>query len=106
MCRADQRQNGLDDRLADGRPGATQPLRRNQIVSRHGRLRPGLLCAGRVETGSLSFRLVVGIVDVDLHQEAVVKLSFRQGVSAFLLKRVLGGEHVEGSAGRGERLQR
>ena len=39
--------------------------------------------------------LDLGIEDVDLHQEAV-ELGFGQRIGAFLLERVLGGQHVEG----------
>ncbi len=38
----------------------------------------------------------VGIVHVDLEQEAV-ELGFRQRVGAFMLDRVLGREHMEGA---------
>ncbi len=39
---------------------------------------------------------MIGIIDVDLHQEAV-ELRLGQGICAFLLDRVLGREHVEGA---------
>ncbi len=39
---------------------------------------------------------MVGIIDVDLHQEAV-ELRLRQRIGALLLDRVLGREHVEGA---------
>ena len=42
----------------------------------------------------LPLGVVVRIVDVDLHQEAV-ELRFRQRIGAFLLDRVLRREHVE-----------
>ena len=38
--------------------------------------------------------VLVGIADIDLQQEAV-ELGFRQRIGAFLLQRVLGGEHME-----------
>ncbi len=48
---------------------------------------------GRVEQ-DLPFGFEVRIIDVNFHQEAV-ELGFRQGIGAFLLKRVLGCQHVE-----------
>ena len=66
-----------------------------QLVGGHGRLRLALFRAGGVEH-DFALGLVVGIVDVDLHQEAV-ELRFRKGIGALLLDRVLGGEHVEGA---------
>ena len=40
------------------------------------------------------FGIEIGIEHVDLHDKAV-ELGFRQGISTFLLQRVLGGENVE-----------
>ena len=70
-----------------------QPLRRHQIFGGHRRLRPRFLGAGGLEQ-NFSFGVAVRIADVDLHQEAV-ELRFRQRIGAFLLQRVLRGEHVE-----------
>ena len=85
-------QDRLDHRLAD-RHAAHQALRRHQLVRRHRRLRLGLLGAGGGEQHA-PLGLAVGIVDVDLHQEAV-ELRFGQRIGAFLLERVLGRQHVE-----------
>ena len=84
----------LHHRFAD-RQAAHQALRGDQLVGGHGRLRLALLRAGGVEH-DLALGLAVGIVDVDLHQEAV-ELRLRQRIGAFLLDRVLGREHVEGA---------
>ena len=91
--RAHQREDRLDHRFAD-RQAAHQPLRGDQLVGGHGRLRLALFGAGGVEHDP-PLGLAVGIVDVDLHQEAV-ELRFRQRIGAFLLDRVLGREHMEG----------
>ena len=90
--RAHQRQDRLDHGFADRQP-PHQALRRHQILGGHRRLRPRLLGAGGVEQ-DLPLGVAIGIVDVDLHQEAV-ELRFRQRIGAFLLERVLGREHVE-----------
>ena len=89
---AHEAENGLDDGFAD-RQTPHEALRRDQILAVHGRLRARLLGAGRLEQDA-ALGLAVGIVDVDLHQEAV-ELRFGQRIGAFLLQRVLGGEHVE-----------
>ena len=70
-------------------------MRRDEIVGRHRGLRPRLLGPGGVEQNA-PLRLAIRIVDVDLHQETV-ELGFRQRIGPFLLERVLGREHVEGS---------
>ena len=54
----------------------------------------GFAQAGRLEQ-DLALGGEFGVVDVDLQQEAV-ELGFGQGIGAFLLERVLGGEHMEG----------
>ena len=57
----------------------------------------GLLSSTPVVSNTIFRSFVeVGIVDVDLHQEAV-ELRFRQRIGAFLLDRVLRREHVEGA---------
>ena len=90
--RAHQREDGLDDGFADRQP-PHQALRGHQILGGHRRLGPRFLGAGRLEQ-DFSLGVAVGIVDVDLHQEAV-ELGFRQRIGAFLLERVLRGEHME-----------
>src|SRR5215831_1605288 len=87
-----QRQDSLDDGVADRKP-AHQALRRHQLLGRHRRLWPRFFGAGGLEQ-DLALGFAVGITDVDFHQETI-KLRFRQRVSAFLLERVLGGEHME-----------
>ena len=52
------------------------------------------LRAGRLEQHP-ALGVAVGIVDVDLQEEAV-ELRLGQGIGALLLERVLGGEDVEG----------
>ena len=64
-----------------------QPLRRQHVFG------PGVLDAGGLEQDA-PLGLELGIEDVDLHQEAV-ELGFRQRIGAFLLQRVLGGQHME-----------
>ena len=66
-----------------------------QVVGAHGRLRLALFHAGGVEH-DLPLVLEIGIVDVDLHQEAV-ELRFGQGIGAFLLDRILRRQHMEGA---------
>ena len=90
--RAHQREDRLDHRFAD-RQAAHQPLRRDQFVGGHRRLRLALFRAGGVEH-DFAFGVAIGIIDVDLHQEAV-ELRFRQRIGAFLLDRVLRREHME-----------
>ena len=64
-----------------------------------------LFGAGGVEQ-DFALGVAVGIVDVDLHQEAV-ELRFGQRIGAFLLERVLRRQHVERlAAGRGGRRRR
>ena len=65
----------------------------HELFCGHRRLRPRFLGASGVEQ-DLSFGGAIGIVDVDLHQEAV-KLRFRQWIGALLFERVLRGEHVK-----------
>ena len=90
--RAHQREDRLHHRFADRQP-AHQALRRQQLIGGHGQFRLVLFRAGRVEH-DFALGVVVGIVDVDLHQEAV-ELRFGQRIGALLLDRVLGREHVE-----------
>ncbi len=90
--RAHEREDRFDDGRADRQP-AHQALRGQEIVGAHRGLRLRLLGAGGVEQDA-ALRLDVGIVDVDLHQEAV-ELGFRKRIGAFLLERILGREHVE-----------
>ncbi len=89
---AHQRQDRLDDAVAD-RQAAHQPLRRDQDVRVHRRLGQRLFRAGGFKQDA-AFGVAIGIVDVDLHQEAV-ELRFGQRIGAFLLQRVLRGEHME-----------
>ena len=90
--RAHQLQDRVDHRLAD-RQAAHQPLRRDQLFRGHRRLGARFLGAGGVEQDFALGRLV-GIVDVDFHQEAV-ELRLGQRIGAFLLERVLRRQHVE-----------
>ena len=89
---AHQLQDGIDHALAD-RQAADQRLRRHQVRRRqrlHGDRHVG--AGGRDH--DLALGRLVGIADIDLQQEAV-ELGFGQGIGAFLLQRVLRGEHVE-----------
>src|SRR6516162_6468037 len=87
-----QRQNSVDDRIADRKP-AHQSLRRHQVLGCHRRFWPCLFGAGGFEKNSpLGF--AIGIADIDFHQETI-ELRFRKRVSTFLLERVLRGEHME-----------
>ena len=92
-----RRAHELEDRVDHGfadRQAAHQALRRDQLVGGHRRLRLALVGAGGVEQDA-ALGVAVGIIDVDLHQEAV-ELRFGQRIGAFLLERVLRREHMEG----------
>jgi len=90
--RTHKREDRLDHRFSDRQP-AHQALRGQQLIGGHGQFRLVLLRAGRVEH-DFAFGVMIGIVHVDLHQEAV-ELGFRQRIGALLLDRVLGREHVK-----------
>ena len=85
-------QDRLDDGLAD-RQTAHQPLRRQQSSAVIAALALRLFGAGGVEQ-DFPLGVEIGIIDVDLHQEAV-ELRFGQGIGAFLLERVLRRQHME-----------
>src|SRR3546814_8844043 len=68
-----------------------QDLGRLQLARRQYGAHLVVLDAGRGDQHP-PLRLPIGIADVDLHQEAV-ELRLGQRVRAFLLQRVLGGEH-------------
>ncbi len=91
-ARAHQREDRLDDAFAD-RDAAHQPLRRHQLGGVHRRARPVLGDAGRRDQHPpLGFE--IGIIDVDLQQEAV-ELRLGQRIGAFLLERVLRRQNME-----------
>jgi hypothetical protein len=54
---------------------------------------PALLLAAH-EAHDVAFRFLVGVADLDMHQEAV-ELRLRQGIGALLLDRILGRHHHE-----------
>ena len=87
----------VEDRLDHDSPTGRRRTRRCAAISSSAvmvGLRLALFGAGGVEHDP-PLGVAVGIVDVDLHQEAV-ELRFGQRIGAFLLDRVLGREHVEG----------
>src|SRR5262245_7641601 len=92
--RAHEVEDRFHHRFAD-RQAAHQALCRQELIGGHGRLGLALFRAGGVEH-DFALGIVIGIVDVDLHQEAV-ELRLGQGIGAFLLDRILRREHVEGA---------
>ena len=91
-CRTHKRQNRLDHGFTN-RQTPDQALRRQQIFRGHRRLGARLFRAGRIKQNS-PLGLLIGIIDIDLHQKAV-ELGFGQRISAFLFERVLRCKHVE-----------
>src|SRR5258706_6811241 len=91
--RAHQAQDRLDDLFAD-RKAAHQRLRPHQGFGIDDALRRPLV-ADRCRHQHLLFGFAVGITDIDLQQETV-ELRFGKRIGAFLLQRILGGEHMEG----------
>ena len=89
---AHQPQDRVDHAVAD-RDAAHQGLRLDQLARGHHRLGRLDAAAGGLDHHAALGRLV-GIVDVDLQQEAV-ELRLGQRVGALLLDRVLGRQHVE-----------
>src|SRR5215469_12088161 len=102
-----QRQNRLDDGIADRKP-AHQSLRRHQVVGCHRRFWSCLFGACGFENYS-ALGFAAGIADINFHEETI-ELRFRKRVCAFLLERVLRRKDMEwlrqivSSAGDGDML--
>ena len=92
--RADEGEDGVDDLIADGEI-AHEVLDGHESFGSQSRF-GGLMVRGCGFNEDAAFGGLIGVVDVDLHQEAV-ELGFGQGIGALLLDRVLGGEDVEGA---------
>jgi len=83
----------LDHAVAD-RHAAHQALRQEKIARIHDRVGLVFLRTGGGKQ-HLTLRRLLGIGDVDLHQEAI-ELRFGQRIGALLLDRVLGRQHMKG----------
>src|SRR5439155_20094888 len=90
------RMSELDDRIDSGlanRLAANKPLRRQQDIAVNRRFGARHLRAGCIEK-NFALSLLIGIVDVDLHQESI-ELRLGQWISALLFEWILRRQHME-----------